>query len=179
MSLPASIPAATGDEDRAAADHARAWVETFAEGWRAPRNAEALVEHFRDLLTPDVRLIQPQVPPTVGLDAFERDFVRPLFALIAGINADVEHWAARAETVYIELTLRGTVGGRPFAARVCDRVRLTPDGRCAERETYLDPTSLLGAVARSPRVWPLFLSMRVPERARSRRLVRLLERSKP
>ena len=175
MSPAASTPAPVAAD----ADRAGSWVEAFAEGWRAPAGPAAFVDHFRDLLTPDVRLVQPQIPPMIGLDAFERDFVRPLFALIDGIHADVERWAASGETIYIELTLRGTVGGRPFAARVCDRVRLAPDGRCAERETYLDPTALLGAVARSPRAWPLFLSLRVPERARPRRLTRLLERSKP
>ena len=178
MSSPASASPSTSATPAAAPEHARAWVEAFTEGWRAPASAHAFVDHFRELLAPDIRLIQPQIPPTVGLEAFERDFVRPLFALVDGIHADVERWAAHGDTVYIELTLRGTVGRRPLAARVCDRVRLAPDGRADERETYFDPTPLLGAVARSPRAWPLFLSMRVPERARPRRLTRLLERSK-
>jgi hypothetical protein len=161
----------TNGRSGATTDLAAAWVAGFAEGWRAPASADAFVAHFRELLAPDIRLIQPQVPPTDGFDAFEREFVRPLFALIEGIHADVERWAADGDTIYVELTLRGTVGRRPLSARVCDRVRLNPDGRAAERETYFDPTPLLGAVARSPRAWPLFLSLR------SRRLARLLERS--
>src|SRR6476646_10970022 len=150
---------------------AAAMVATFTEGWRDPKGPEQFVAALSGMLAPDVVLIQPQMRPTVGLEAFEHGFVRPLFSLIDGVRGEVERWAARGDTVYIELTLRGTVGRRPISVRVCDRARLRADGRVAERETYLDPSPLLGAVARSPRAWPRFLSLR------SRRLARLLERT--
>jgi hypothetical protein len=164
-----TIETTTTDNGQAlsAADPASAWVAAFAEGWRAPASPGAFVAHFRAILDPGIRLVQPQVAPTVGLEAFEREFVTPLFTLIDGIHGEVSNWAARGDTIYIELTLGGSVGGRRFSARVCDRVRLGADGRAVERESYLDPTPLLGAVARSPRAWPLFLSLR------SRRLARL------
>ena len=150
---------------------AEEWVAGFREGWRAPSGPEAFVEHFRRFLAPDVRLIQPQLPTLVGHRAFEERFARPLFELFDDLHGDVERWAARADTLYIELTLRGVLAGRPLAWRVCDRVRLR-DGLAVERESYFDPVPLLAAVARTPRAWPRFL------RLRTRDLTNRIARSK-
>jgi hypothetical protein len=135
------------------------WVAGFAEGWRAPGGPDAFVAHFRALLADDVRLIQPQLPTIVGFDAFERRFVRPLFALIPDLHGDVERWAARDDALYVELTLRGTLGRRALAWRACDRIVLR-DGLAVERESYYDPTPLLAALARAPRSWPRFVRLR-------------------
>jgi ketosteroid isomerase-like protein len=137
---------------------ARAWVDGFAEGWRAPPSAAAFAAHFRPMLAPQIRLIQPQLPTLVGHEAFEEHFVKPLFELIPDLRGDVERWASHGETVYIELTLRGTLGGRPLSWRVCDRVTLR-DGRAIERESYVDPSPILAAVARAPRAWPRFVRL--------------------
>jgi ketosteroid isomerase-like protein len=135
---------------------AQTWVEGFTEGWRAPSGPDAFAAHFRPMLAPDVRLIQPQMPTIVGHRAFELEFVKPLFALIPDLHGEVERWGSRGDTLYIELTLRGTLGGRPLSWRVCDRVTLK-DGVATERESYLDPSPILTAVARAPRAWPRFL----------------------
>jgi hypothetical protein len=95
---------------------AQTWVEGFAEGWHAPSGPDAFAAHFRPLLASDVRLVQPQLPTIVGHQAFEDEFVKPLF-----------------------------------------------DGVAVERESYLDPSPILAAVARTPRAWPRFL--RVQARA--------------
>ena len=56
------------DGEPSAADvSAESWVAAFAEGWRAPSDPEAFAAHFRDLLSPEIRLIQPQLP-TMGKD---------------------------------------------------------------------------------------------------------------
>lgn len=39
--------------------HARKFVEIFAEGWQAPRSAVELVEHVTPWLTDDFRFTQP------------------------------------------------------------------------------------------------------------------------
>jgi hypothetical protein len=111
------------------------------------------------MLAPEVRLIQPQLPTTVGQRAFEDEFVRPLFALIPDVHGEIERWGSRGDTLYIELTLRGTLGGRPLSWRACDRITLR-DGVAIERESYLDPSPILAAVARAPRAWPRFLRIR-------------------
>src|SRR4051812_11439655 len=110
---------------------AEQWVAGFAEGWRAPSGADAFVAHFRPLLAPDIRLIQPQLPTVVGQRAFAEDFVAPLFALIPDLHGEVERWAARGDGVYIELTLSGTLAGRPLSWRACDRLILR-DGIAVE-----------------------------------------------
>jgi ketosteroid isomerase-like protein len=145
----------SGNEMSATAER---WVEGFARGWRAPAGPDAFAAHFRELLAPDVRLIQPQLPTVVGHQAFEEGFVRPTFALIPDIHGVVERWAARGDSLYIELTVSGTLGGRPVSWRACDRVTLR-DGVAVERESYFDPTILIGAISRRPRAWPLFVRL--------------------
>ena len=156
MSL-STAAATTSPPAQSAAD---AWVAGFIEGWRAPAGPEAFAAHFREMLAPDVRLIQPQLPTVTGRRGFEEQFVRPLFALIPDVRGEVERWAARGETLYIELTLSGTLGGRPVSWRVCDRVTLR-DGLAIERESYFDPGPLIAAVIRTPRAWAPFLRLRM------------------
>lgn len=137
---------------------AEQWVAGFAEGWRAPAGAQAFAAHFRPLLAADVRLIQPQLPTVVGYRAFEQRFVEPIFALIGDLHGEVERWAARGDVLFIELTLRGTLGRRALSWRACDRITLR-DGVAVERESYFDPTPLIAAIARTPRSWPRFLRL--------------------
>lgn len=135
---------------------AQAWVEGFAAGWRKPGSPDAFAAHFRRMLAPEIRLIQPQLPTLAGHRAFEEGFVKPLFALIPDLHGEVERWGSRGDSLYIELTLRGTLGGRPLSWRACDRVTLR-DGLAIERESYFDPSPILRAVALAPRAWPRFL----------------------
>jgi hypothetical protein len=144
---------------------AEAWVEAFAEGWRAPAGADAFADHFESLLSPDIVLIQPQVPTAVGLHAFRERLARPLFELIPDLHGTVEGWAARGDVIFIQLRLEGTVRGRSVTARTCDRVTLR-DGLAIERVAHMDPTPLMRAVALSPRAWPRFLRLRLANRAR-------------
>jgi ketosteroid isomerase-like protein len=144
--------AATAEDTAAAAD----WVAMFAEGWADPGDADTFCDHFEPWFDPEVRMIQPNLRPTVGPAAFREEFARPLFDLVPDLHGTVEAWAASGESVYIELRLQGTVGRRPFTMRTCDRVKLR-DGRAYERVAYLDPAPLLKAVLASPRLWPRFL----------------------
>jgi ketosteroid isomerase-like protein len=138
---------------------ARDWVERFAAGWRAPGGPEAFAAHFRSMLAPDIVLIQPQLPTIVGQRSFEEQFVKPLFGLIPDLRGEVERWASRGDTLYIEMTLRGMLAGRQLSWRVCDRLTLR-DGLAIERESYFDPSPLIAAVARTPRAWPAFVRLR-------------------
>jgi SnoaL-like domain len=132
---------------------ARAWVVAFAEGWQAPDSADAFADHFQPWFDPQIRLIQPQLPNLVGHHDFRERFARPLFALIPDLHGQVERFAIRADCAYIEMTLRGTLGGRRIAWRVCDRASLR-EGLVVERESYFDPTPLLRAILTRPRAWP-------------------------
>lgn len=162
-------PAAVTDKEHSstASDRAAAWVEAFAEGWRAPASAEAFADHFKPWLHPEIRLIQPQVPPIVGQAALLEQFVRPLFALVPDLHGTVEGWASSGDTVYIELRLEGTVGKQTVTLHTCDRVTLR-DGLAVERVAHLDPTPLLAAVARTPRAWTQFIRQQISSRRRPR-----------
>jgi SnoaL-like protein len=138
------------------ASAAEAFVTAFTEGWRAPSEGDAFADHFEPWFSPDVRMIQPQLAPVVGLRAFREDFVRPLFELIPDLHGIVEGWAASGDVIYIELRLEGTVGRRRVTMRSVDRITLR-DGKVVERVANLDPTPLVAAVVRTPTVWPRFV----------------------
>ncbi len=135
------------------------WVEAFAEGWSAPADADSFCDHFDPYLSDRIRLVAPQMPETVGKEAFRDEFARPLFELLSEIRGTVGSWAstpdADGEVVLIELTLRAKVGGRPVTLHTVDKITLR-DGLAVERIATLDPLELLAAVARSPRAWPRF-----------------------
>ena len=135
---------------------AEAWVEMFRDGWANPVDADAFCDHFDPWFDPEVRMIQPNLRPTVGREAFREEFARPIFELVPDLHGTVENWAASGDVVYIELRLEGTVGRRAFTMRTCDRIKLR-DGKAYERVAYLDPAPLLKAVALSPRTWPRFV----------------------
>jgi ketosteroid isomerase-like protein len=145
--MSSNTPAAPGTEA------AQAWVLAFAEGWQAPASAEAFADHFQPWFDPQIRLIQPQLPTLVGHQAFRERFAGPLFALIPDLAGRVERFAIGAECAYVELTLRGTLGGRPISWRVCDRATLR-EGLVVERESYFDAMPLLRAILTRPRAWP-------------------------
>jgi ketosteroid isomerase-like protein len=139
-----------------------AWAAAFTAAWADPAGPEDFIDRFRPLLAPTIVLRQPKLPTIEGFEAFERRFVRPLFALLPDARAEVRTVAAAQRTVFLELTLRGTLaGGRPVAWDVVDKVTVE-DGLAIERISYFDPGALLAAVARSPRSWPTFARLRVP-----------------
>ena len=146
---------------------AEAWVEMFTEGWANPVDADTFSDHFERWFQPDVRMIQPSMRPIVGKEAFREQFARPLFDLVPDLHGTVENWAADGDTIYIELRLEGTIGGRPFTMNTCDRIKLR-EGKATERVAYLDAAPLIKAVARSPRSWPKFLKTQLRSLRRNR-----------
>jgi ketosteroid isomerase-like protein len=142
------------------------WVAMFAEGWANPVDADTFCDHFDPWFDPEVRMIQPNLRPTVGRKAFREEFARPIFELVPDLHGTVENWAASGDVVYIELRLEGTVGRRAFTMHTCDRIKLR-NGKAYERVAYLDPAPLLKAVAASPRSWPRFLRSQLRSLRRS------------
>lgn len=70
-------------------DTAETWVTAFAERWNASRGAVS-VEDFLAILDPDVRLIQPLFPTTVGHEEYRNRLARPLLTLIPDLHGEVE-----------------------------------------------------------------------------------------
>ena len=73
------------------------FVERFADGWAGPHP-----ERLLDLLHPDVRLIQPIFPPTLGRAAAEARLFRPLFRFMPDMRLAVVRWSAAGDAVFIE-----------------------------------------------------------------------------
>jgi limonene-1,2-epoxide hydrolase len=144
MSSPHGPPFAEGDHQSV--------VDWFAAGWDGPGSAERFCDHFVPGFTSDVRLIQPGIKTAVGHGEF-RSVFGGLFSLIPDLRADVHRWAPSGDGVYIEFTLSGTVGSRRVSWPVVDRL-VVRDGLVAERRSWFDPGTLVGALARHPPSWP-------------------------
>lgn len=144
----------TGDDQQA-----RRFVVEFAKGWEQP-DFDRFIAHFRRWFDPDVRLSQPLAPDGVGHRALTEQF-RRLFVLIPDLSGVVRRWAARADEVFIELELTGTLGRKPISWTACDRVVLRK-GIAVERRSYFDPTPLVLATLRRPTAWPRLLRSALP-----------------
>jgi limonene-1,2-epoxide hydrolase len=149
-----AVNGAPGTDEQASA--AAEWVRGFAAGWRDPAGPEQFAAHFEALVDPEFRLVQPMLSAVQGLAEWRDGFVRPTFAALPDLRAEVDRWASSGDTVYIEFTMTATVGRRTVRWPAVDRFTLR-DGRPVERVSYFDPMPLVGAVARSPRSWPRFL----------------------
>ena len=133
---------------------AERFVAEFAQGWAEPVYEE-FIAHFCARFDPEVRLSQPLTSDGVGHDALRKQF-RHLFTLIPDISGTVRRWAAREGTVFIELELTGTLGGKRIAWTACDVVVLR-DGVVMERRSFFDPGGLFLAILRRPSAWPRLL----------------------
>jgi ketosteroid isomerase-like protein len=128
---------------------ARAFVERFTEAWRTGGPAERFLRQLEPVIAPDVVLIQPLARTARGL-AGRRDFFERTFAAIPDLRGEVQRWGETSDGLLIELTLRGTLGGKPVEWTVCDRIVLR-DGLMVERRSYFDPLPLIGAALSRPR----------------------------
>ena len=137
--------------------YAEEFVDFFAAGWRAPK-PDGFLEHFKPRFVADVRMIQPLAPSTTGVADFER-FFRGLFDAFPDYEVQVEDWAARGDTIYIWLTHSVTIGRRHVTYPGVDRIVLSSEGKVVEREAIFDPTKMLPAILRAPRIWPRMIRL--------------------
>jgi len=79
-----------------------------------------------------------------------RELFGPLFKAIPDLTGTLRRWGQTDDGVFIELTLRGHLGGRPVEWTVVDRIILE-DGKIRERRSYFDSVPLLRALALRPR----------------------------
>ena len=133
---------------------AAAFVERFAATWADPSP-----ERLNALLHEDVRLVQPlegEVRGRAGTTAMWRR----TFGLMPDLAGDVVGWAERDGFLVISIRLHGTLGGRRVEWISSDHIVLE-DGLVRERVAHFDPLPLIGAVLRSPRVWPRFAALQL------------------
>ena len=128
------------------------FADQFAAGWAAPTTERLLA-----LLTDDVVLYQPHLPPLRGKDAARAEFDK-LFRFLPGLHGTVHRARGDGGVVYIEWTMRFPIG-RGVAIDAVDRFYLR-DGLGAERTVYFDQVPLIAGVLRSPSAWAGYLRYR-------------------
>jgi len=124
---------------------AERFVDAFADFWRHPSP-----HRLPELMHPDVVLVQPLAPRTVGIEAAQTQFQRFLSAL-PGLTADVDHWSADDDKVFIEFRLHAVIGRDVLGWPNVNRLRLR-DGKASERFTYFDPLAVLPTLLRHPSI---------------------------
>jgi ketosteroid isomerase-like protein len=148
----------------AAAAPAVEFAEFFAAGWAiGATDPEAFYAHFGARFHPDAVMLQPIAPPARGPEAL-RELFGPVFAAAPDLTGEVVRWGATADGILIELTLGGTMGGRPIEWTVVDRIVLE-DGLVRERRSYFDSVPLVKAMASRPRAALPLVSARFKRKA--------------
>ena len=127
-------------------DPAADFVQRFATYWATPTP-----EKLGELLHPDVVLIQPLARRLRGLDAAQAEF-RKLFTWLPDLRGEVDDWAARNDTLYIQFRLSATIGKRRIEWHAVDRFDLRGD-KAVKRVSYFDSKPLLLRVVRHPSTW--------------------------
>ena len=116
----------------------RSWVAPSPGGWD-------------DLLTEDVELVQPLLPDDRGRGAWDTQ-IQDVLELVPDLTGTVQNWSGHGNTLFMELTLAGTLGGKPVAWNVVDVLTLRGD-RVSRRVSYFDSTALGLTILRRPRSW--------------------------
>jgi ketosteroid isomerase-like protein len=143
------------------------FVEFFGAGWAiGARDSDGFFRHFEQRMHPDAVMIQPIAPRTQGPRAL-RQLFGPLFHAVPDLTGEVQGWGATDDGVFIQLTLRGSLSGRPLDWTVVDRIVLE-DGLIRERCSYFDPLPLLKTMAMRPLPAAALLFNLARERATSR-----------
>jgi hypothetical protein len=121
------------------------FVTKFANFWNNPSP-----QRLPELLHPDVVLVQPLAPRTVGIAAAQAQFGRFSHCL-PGLKANVDYWCAVEDLVFIEFRLRAEIGRDLLEWPNVNRLRLH-DGKGIERVTYFDPLAVLPMLLRHPSI---------------------------
>jgi len=123
------------------------FVERFAKWWSDPDP-----DGLHELLTDDVRLIQPLAPDTFNLADGKRAFAR-LFKFLPDLRGEVHDSSVDGNLVFIHFTLSATYGGRRLEWDAVDRFVLRDDGLATERVSFFDPQPLGLQMLARPRGW--------------------------
>jgi SnoaL-like protein len=127
-------------------DFSRA-VQLFAAGWQTPGP-----HAWDDLLAADVELRQPMLRAGRGRSVWHEE-IRRLLAFMPDLHGEVLSWAARGDTLFIDVELRGTAGGKPVSLHAVDRLTLADTATVVRRDSFFDPMPLAATLARRPRAW--------------------------
>ncbi|MFD9549284.1 nuclear transport factor 2 family protein [Nocardia salmonicida] len=136
-----SLPSTTSSDEK------DEFIAFFREGL-AKGNRDAFIEHFLSRITPESRQRQPLSVRGAGPAGFRRLF-DGVFDAVPDLHGVVHRWGPTDDGVLIEFALLGTLGGRPIAVDVVDRIVLR-DGYFVSNDTYFDPMPLLPRLLAHP-----------------------------
>lgn len=138
------------------------FVREFVEHYADPEKLAEVADRVADVTHRHARFVQPYLmyPPGVGLDALRRQFRRWLRA-VPGVRGRVVRWAARGDSVFIELEVIAFADRRPYYWRTLERMSFR-DGLIVERRTVTDPLPLFGQFALRPHTWPNMVHAYLP-----------------
>lgn len=125
------------------------WVEVFEAAF-AGGSYESVVR-IAPFVHPEYVATQPQLPDVHGVAELLDMFAR-LYALVPDLSGQVTRSEIGKAQAFLEVTLTGTLGGKPFELVMCDYFALS-DGKVIARVTYGDPIPLWKVVASRPRAW--------------------------
>jgi ketosteroid isomerase-like protein len=136
------------DQDNGRQGDISEWVATFGDLWAGGRsNLDRLV----GILSPDVRLSAPGLRSTQGRSACRESF-RKTFDLLPDLRGYVLRWSASGDVVFIEMTFRAAIGGRPFEWHNVDRL-LFREGLAVDRRAFYDTGRIRRAFLKRPSGW--------------------------
>mgnify|MGYP002652402530 CR=1 FL=1 len=121
-------------------------VDHYTRAWAAPT-----VHAWDGMFHPDARFIQPLLRDAPDMQTYHRQVERMLY-LAPDLVGTVERVAQDGDTIAIELTLTGTIGGRPISWTLVDLIGVR-DGLGTYRRAFFDPTPLAIALCTRPRAW--------------------------
>jgi hypothetical protein len=123
-----------------------AFVTKFANFW-----AEPSPQRLPELLHPDVVLVQPLAPRTIGIEAAQAQFQR-FWCCLPDLRARIDHWCGDGDLVFIEFRLHARIGADLIEWPNVNRLQLR-DGKAIERITYFDALAILPTLIRYPSIW--------------------------
>lgn len=121
------------------------FVTAFTDFWDNPSS-----QRLPELLHPDVVLVQPLAPRTVGIEAAQAQFER-FFSCLPGLRGDVDHWCGDNDVMFIEFRLCAKLRRDKFEWPNVNRLRLR-EGKGIERVTYFDSLAVLPILLRHPSI---------------------------
>lgn len=135
------------------------YVEHFQRAWAA-----SSLEMHEERWSEGIELHQPLLGSLYGREQCRRAFEK-LFALTPDLTLAVDGWSGNADSLFIAFTFTSTFGGAELRWPAVDRFRLNPNGLIVRRDSFFDPSIVLGHMLRHPRGWPRALrSGLVPRR---------------
>jgi|SRR5665213_291275 len=129
-------------------------VEPYIANWRAPRP-----ERLSAFYVNGGHLLVPGVPSALSGDAIT-DYYRDWIAEIQNLQLHCESWMARADQVFFEWRMTGSIAGQPFDLGAAERLTLD-ESRLVEGVSYFDTLSL--RTLRDPSIAPRTIFDRTPQ----------------